>query len=80
MDGVGMSLGFALALASIASVRELLGSGSWFGLPILPDNWPNWGIMLLPPGAFLVLGLLLGAVEWLGYWRASARRKGQAGE
>ena len=65
-DGVGMSLGFALALASIATVREILGSGTWFGLGVLPAAWPAWGIMILPPGAFLVLGLLLGVVEWYG--------------
>jgi len=65
-DGVGMSLGFGLALASIATVREILGSGTWFGLPLLPEAWPGWGIMVLPPGAFLSLGLLLGLVEWIG--------------
>ncbi len=65
-DAVGMSLGFALALASIATVREVLGSGTWFGLPVMPAAWPNWGIMVLPPGAFLTLGLLLGLVEWFG--------------
>jgi electron transport complex protein RnfE len=69
-DAVGMSLGFALALGSIASVREILGFGTWFGLPVMPDNWPAWGIMVLPPGAFLTLGLLLGAVEWIGQMRA----------
>jgi len=88
-DGVGMSLGFALALASIATVREILGSGTWFGLavmegvfrflnwvwtwfyglfdlPFTPASWPNWGIMVLPPGAFIALGLLLGLAEWIG--------------
>lgn len=65
-DGVGMSLGFGLGLASIATVREVLGSGTWFGITVLPSGWPTWGIMILPPGAFLVLGLLLGAVEWWG--------------
>ncbi len=70
-DGVGVSLGFALALASIATVREILGSGTWFELPLLPAGWPNWGIMVLPPGAFLTLGVLLGLVEWL----ADRRRK-----
>ena len=63
-DGLGMSLGFALALSSIATVREILGTGAWFGLAVMPDGWPNWGIMALPPGAFLTLGLLLGAAEW----------------
>lgn len=71
-DGVGVSLGFALALGSIATVRELLGSGTWFGLPVLPADWPNWGIMVLPPGAFLSLGVLLGLVEWLA---ARGRKK-----
>ena len=70
-DGVGMSIGFALALASIATVREVLGSGTWFGLPVLPESWPGWGIMVLPPGAFLTLGLLLGIAEWIGRRRAS---------
>jgi electron transport complex protein RnfE len=69
-DGVGMSLGFALALASIATVREILGTGRWFGLNVMPESWPSWGVMLLPPGAFLTLGLLLGAAEWIGQKRA----------
>ncbi|GAG48399.1 unnamed protein product, partial [marine sediment metagenome] len=68
-DAVGMSLGFALALGSIASVREILGSGTWFGLQVLPQQWPSWGIMVLPPGAFFTLGLLLGLVEWIGQRR-----------
>ncbi|HUT10287.1 MAG TPA: electron transport complex subunit RsxE [Thermoguttaceae bacterium] len=74
-DGVGMSLGFALALASIATVREILGSGTWFGIALMPSAWANWGIMVLPPGAFLTLGLLLGSVEWIGQ-----RRKARAQE
>ncbi len=72
-DGVGMSLGFALALASIATVREILGSGSWFGVELLsPEFWPAWGIMVLPPGAFLVMGVLLGAAEWYGNRKKAA--------
>jgi len=65
MDALGMSLGFAIALASIATVREILGAGQWLGLTLLHESWyPKWGIMALPPGAFLVLGVLLAAVEW----------------
>ncbi len=63
-DAVGMGLGFAAALASIALVREVLGMGSIFGIQVLPDMWPNWGILVLPPGAFLTLGMLLGIVNW----------------
>ncbi|MBC2716207.1 MAG: electron transport complex subunit RsxE [Desulfobacteraceae bacterium] len=64
-DAIGQSLGFALALASIASVREILGTGMFFGFRVLPKMWPDWVIMVLPPGAFLTFGLLLGAVNWV---------------
>ncbi len=70
-DGVGVSIGFGLGLASIATVREILGSGTWMGLRLLPDAWPNWGIMVLPPGAFLTLGLLLASWNWYNARRAS---------
>jgi len=69
-DAVGMSLGFGLALASIASVREIFGAGTWFGFRVMPEGWVNWGIMALPPGAFLTLGVLLGAMEWAAERRA----------
>jgi electron transport complex protein RnfE len=64
-DAIGQSLGFALALASIASVREILGTGMFFGLRVLPEAWPDWVIMALPPGAFFTFGLLLGLVNWI---------------
>jgi len=63
-DALGQATGYALALASIASVREILGTGTLFGMQVLPTAWPNWVIMILPPGAFMTLGLLLGAVNW----------------
>jgi electron transport complex protein RnfE len=63
-DAIGQSLGFGLALASIAAVREILGTGGLFGFAVLPAAWPDWVIMVLPPGAFLTFGLLLGAVNW----------------
>ncbi len=65
-DAVGQSIGFTLALASIAIVRELLGTGKLMDLRILPAAWPDWVIMVLPPGAFLTLGLLLGLANWIG--------------
>ena len=71
-DAVGASIGFGLGLASIATVREILGSGTWLGLHVLPARWPGWGIMVLPPGAFLTLGLLLGIAEWVSARRHSA--------
>lgn len=65
MDAVGQSLGFALALASVATVREILGSGTWFGMTVMPAIWPEWVIMVLPPGAFLTLGVLIGLANWV---------------
>ncbi len=72
-DAVGMSAGFTLGLGGIASVREILGNGTWFGLRVLPESWPGWGIMVLPPGAFLTLAVLLGAVEWAARARSTRR-------
>jgi electron transport complex protein RnfE len=63
-DAIGQSLGFGLALSSIAAIREILGTGGLFGIPVLPEVWPDWVIMVLPPGAFLTFGLLLGTVNW----------------
>ena len=64
-DALGQSLGFGLALASIATIREILGTGSLFGLRVMPAAWPDWVIMVLPPGAFLTFGLLLGTANWI---------------
>jgi electron transport complex protein RnfE len=65
-DAVGQSLGFALALTCIATVRELLGTGSLFGHQFHTEaQWPRWAIMVLPPGAFLTFGLLMGTINWI---------------
>lgn len=72
-DALGQSLGFGLALTSIAAVRELLGTGGLFGIHILPAAWPDWVIMVLPPGAFITLGLLLGFFNWLGMRKSGGR-------
>ena len=73
-DGVGVSIGFALALASIATVREILGKGTWFDLPVMPLTSGDfgWSVMILPPGAFLAMGLLLGLWNWV---EASQQKK-----
>jgi H+/Na+-translocating ferredoxin:NAD+ oxidoreductase subunit E len=75
-DALGQSLGFGLALASIALVRELLGTGMLLGIPVLPDAWPAWVIMVLPPGAFLTFGLLLAGVNWIRTWRSNQPQRG----
>jgi len=74
-DAIGQSIGFALALASIATIREILGSGTWFGYPVMWEGFDKWVIMVLPPGAFLTLGLLLGGANWIGRAFAGRGRK-----
>jgi len=73
-DALGQSLGFAAALISIATVRELLGTGALFGYPVLPSFWPDWGIMALPPGAFLTFGILLAVVNRITITRDAKRK------
>jgi electron transport complex protein RnfE len=57
-DGIGMGLGFTLALTIIGSVRELLGAGSIFGFKITPESFEPISIFVLAPGAFFVLSVL----------------------
>ena len=57
-DGLGMGLGFSIALTIIGAVRELLGTGAVFGYHILPDGYVNINIFVLAPGAFFVLAML----------------------
>ena len=58
-DALSMSLGFLWGLIILGSIREILGNGSCFGISILGDYFDKWVVMILPAGAFLVLGLLV---------------------
>jgi Na+-translocating ferredoxin:NAD+ oxidoreductase subunit E len=64
LDGVGMSLGFALALVGIGVIRELLGAGSVFGLALFAPGAAAM-IMILPPGAFITIGFLMAGLNKL---------------
>lgn len=59
IDGIAMGTGYTLVLLTIAFVRELLGFGSLFGIQLLGDSWVSWSIMIMPPGAFFMLGILI---------------------
>ncbi|MCQ2375031.1 MAG: electron transport complex subunit E [Salinivirgaceae bacterium] len=63
-DGLGMGLGFTIALTMIGCVRELLGTGHMFGLSIYPESY-GMLVFVLAPGAFIVLGFLIAAVNKL---------------
>ncbi len=66
MDGLGMGIGFTLALTLAAAVREILGSGTAFGVRILPAAVEPIGIFVQPPGAFLVIALFIGIMNAIG--------------
>ena len=72
-DALGQAIGFGLALASIAAIREILGTGMLAGMQVMPAAWPPWLIMVLPPGAFLTFGLLLALVNWIDSVRTRQR-------
>lgn len=59
LDGLGMGLGFTLALLCMGAVRELLGAGTLFGAPVMPPAFQPWVVMILPGGGFFTLGALL---------------------
>ncbi|MCD6435182.1 MAG: electron transport complex subunit E [Clostridiales bacterium] len=59
LDGIGMGIGFTLALVILGSIREILGAGSIFGITLFGAAYRPALIMILPPGAFLALGVLL---------------------
>ena len=64
-DALGMGIGFTLSLSLISFVRELLGSGTVFGFDVLTSFYNPAVIMILPPGAFLTMGLLLGLFNYI---------------
>jgi electron transport complex protein RnfE len=69
-DALGMGIGFTLALILIGAVREVLGSGALFGARVVGASFEPWVVMVLPPGGFLVVGVLL-----LLFARIAERRK-----
>lgn len=60
-DGLIMGAGYTVVLMVIAFFRELLGFGSLFGIQVLGENWINWTLMIMPPGAFFMLGIVIWA-------------------
>ena len=71
LDGIGNGLGYSFVLLVVGTIRELLGAGTWLGYQVLPlaqdGGWyiPNQ-MMLLPPSAFFIIGLL---IWWLRSWK-----------
>ncbi len=63
IDGLSSGVGYAYVLMVIAFFRELLGSGTIFGMQVFGDWWSNWAIMIMPPGAFFMLAIFIWVVK-----------------
>lgn len=59
LDGLAAGLGYTLVLLIISFVRELLGFGTLFGIQILGEWWTSWTLMIMPPGAFFILAIVI---------------------
>ena len=71
LDGLGNGLGYGIILIAVAFFRELLGSGTIYGYKVVPEalyaaGYENMGLMVLSPGAFIILGLIVWAQRILG--------------
>ena len=65
MDGLGMGVGFVFALFCIGAVREILGTGSFFGVRLFPGGFQDWVVMILPSGGFFTMAGWLVLFNWL---------------
>ncbi len=74
LDAIGTGIGFLIALIMMGGVREILGAGEFLGVPLFGANFEPWVVMVLPPGGFLTLGILLLVLSW---WE---RRRRVAGD
>lgn len=70
LDGLGMGIGFTIALILLGVVREILGDGRLLGYPVMGTSFEPVLLMILPPGAFLSLGFFLGFFNWIDQRRA----------
>ncbi len=76
-DGLGMGAGFALAMVLIGGIRELFGAGSLLGIPVMGDWYNPALIMILPPGGFILIGLLIAAFNLIGEYQDKAKVKNE---
>jgi electron transport complex protein RnfE len=74
LDAAGTGSGFVVALLLLGGFREVLGSGTFLGLPVFGGSYEPWVVMRLPPGGFLTLGFLLLGLSWRERRRQAAAR------
>ncbi|MCK9557268.1 MAG: electron transport complex subunit E [Candidatus Cloacimonetes bacterium] len=64
-DAIGMGLGFTLSLSVVATIREILGAGTWLGIKVTPQTYDPMLMAILAPGAFITLGFLMALINML---------------
>lgn len=74
LDGIGMGLGFTLALFAMGSIREFIGNGTWMGITLTSQLWDPIIVFLLAPGGFLVYGALIALVNHLTKGKAIKKK------
>lgn len=81
LDAAGTGLGFILTLLLMGALREVLGYGSFLGVPLFGSSYEPWFIMILPPGGYLAIGIILMGLAWFQGRRAKrGERPGVAPE
>lgn len=65
LDGLGLGVGFTMSLVVISSIREILGAGTWYGIPLFGESFQPFSIMLQGPGGFIALGMLLALINFV---------------
>jgi electron transport complex protein RnfE len=64
-DGLGIGIGFTISLFVVGGIREIIGHGTLFSVPVMWSSFKPFGVMLKPPGAFLCLGLILALMNFI---------------
>ena len=64
LDALGNGTGFTIALLMMGIPREVLGNGTFLGVHVMPASFEPWVVMMLPPGGFFMIGLLLIGANW----------------
>lgn len=75
LDGLGMGIGFTLALFVMGSIREFLGNGTWMGITLTAKLWDPIIVFLLAPGGFLVYGALIALVNYVTKGKAIKKKE-----
>ena len=75
LDGIGMGLGFTLALIILSAFREILGNGTILGISLFGEGFQPATIMILPPGAFIMLGVILAVINLISEKKKEGGKK-----